>query len=540
MSVARSRFFVPVLLVCVVASTSTSFAQTATGIVFDDRDGDGRRGANEVGIGGVKVSNGVEVVRTDANGRYTIGVDDDTTIFVIKPSGWTTPHDDLGLPRFYYHHKPNGSPDGNFRFKGVAPTGPLPTSIDFPLRRQVESERFEVVLVADPQPYDREEVDWYTKTSIRELTDYPAAFGIALGDIVGDDLSLLEPLNRAQAKTGFPWRNVYGNHDMNFMATDDAYADETFERVYGPVNYAFDYGRVHFIVLDNVLWRGFAGLGDNGKPKIGNYTGHLTDKILKFVENDLATVDEDRLIVLCTHIPLINPTSEKHATPQLKQLMQLLSRFSNTVSFSGHTHRNGNYFAGIESGYTPRAATEHHHHNVGTASGSWYRGPRRANGVPVATMCDGTPMGYAVATFDDNEYSVRYKAVGRPADYQMTIHVPATITQSRLGKAEVVVNVFNGSARSTTRMRLLVGGTWTTMKQTRRLDPTYVAAQEASRTTSGNRRPLPEPYATSHIWAAKLSPMLTTGDYVVEVETVDMFGQTHRATKSFRVSATER
>ena len=36
------------------------------------------------------------------------------------------------------------------------------------------------------------------------------------------------------ATVGIPWYNVHGNHDMNFLATDDRYADETFERVYGP------------------------------------------------------------------------------------------------------------------------------------------------------------------------------------------------------------------------------------------------------------------------------------------------------------------
>ena len=38
------------------------------------------------------------------------------------------------LPRFYRHHYPKGSPaDLNLTYEGLAPTGPLPASVDFPL-----------------------------------------------------------------------------------------------------------------------------------------------------------------------------------------------------------------------------------------------------------------------------------------------------------------------------------------------------------------------------------------------------------------------
>ena len=42
---------------------------------------------------------------------------------------------------------------------GVAPTGPLPEAIDFPLIRMRESDRFRVLLFGDTQPYTLGEVD---------------------------------------------------------------------------------------------------------------------------------------------------------------------------------------------------------------------------------------------------------------------------------------------------------------------------------------------------------------------------------------------
>ena len=86
---------------------------------------------NEKGLPGVRVSNGQEVVKTDANGQYSLAVSDDTILFVIKPHGFITPVDENRLPRFYYIHKPHGSPEG-LKYAGVAPTGPLPESVDFP------------------------------------------------------------------------------------------------------------------------------------------------------------------------------------------------------------------------------------------------------------------------------------------------------------------------------------------------------------------------------------------------------------------------
>ena len=65
-------------------------------------------------------TDGVEIVKTDKDGKFRIPVSDAIIFFVIKPRNWMTPINDLNLPQFYYIHKPNGSPS-NFTFKGVMP-----------------------------------------------------------------------------------------------------------------------------------------------------------------------------------------------------------------------------------------------------------------------------------------------------------------------------------------------------------------------------------------------------------------------------------
>ena len=107
---------------------------TATGIVYLDQNNNQVLDKSDTPLAGVKVSNGRQIATTDGEGRYQLSVDNDDILFVIKPRGMRTPLSKDMLPQFYYIHKPQGSP--TTRFPGVAPTGPLPDAINFPLYKQ--------------------------------------------------------------------------------------------------------------------------------------------------------------------------------------------------------------------------------------------------------------------------------------------------------------------------------------------------------------------------------------------------------------------
>ncbi len=181
------------LLAMLVASSGASAADVARGNVFHDKNGNGIFDRNESGVRGVAVSNGREVVATDTRGQYALPVSNDTILFVIKPRGWSTALDVDGISRGYYVHKPAGSP--KTKYPGVAPTGPLPTSVDFPLVRHHEPEQFNVLIFGDPQPEDEKGVEHYGHDVIEELVGSDAMFGVSLGDIVEDRLDLLDDIN---------------------------------------------------------------------------------------------------------------------------------------------------------------------------------------------------------------------------------------------------------------------------------------------------------------------------------------------------------
>ena len=98
----------------------------ASGLVFEDRNGSGKREPGSRGIAGVMVSNGCDIVRTDTEGRWRLPIADGESVFVIKPPHWSTPLGLGGVPQFSRLHQPGGSPkDIPYRHAGVTGTGPL-------------------------------------------------------------------------------------------------------------------------------------------------------------------------------------------------------------------------------------------------------------------------------------------------------------------------------------------------------------------------------------------------------------------------------
>ncbi len=499
--------------------------QTARGYVFEDLNANGVRDPGEPGVPGVGVSNGVDVVTTDDRGRYEIPVEDDTILFVIKPRDYMTPVSEDQIPAFYYIHKPDGAPA--LHYPGVEPTGDLPGRVNFPLRARPEPERFRAVVFGDPQPRNMEEVEYIARDVVDGLIGVDAAFGVTLGDIVFDDLDLFEPLNAVIGHIGIPWRNILGNHDINFDASNHRHATETFQRVYGPPYYAFAHGPVFFLMLDNVHWQ-----GDGHVSRLG------ADQ-LRFIENALTLVDPDQLVVMFMHHPITS-------TEDREELFALLEDFPNTVSVSAQWHRMSHKFLGPEDGWP--GERPHHHIVHGTVSGSWWAGHPDELGVPHATMSDGTPNGYSIFTFDGANYSFEYFAARRPEDYQMNIHAPDEVSRSEAGETAVVANVFAGSSRSVVEMRLGGAGPWRALERVERPDPNYERLKEVEQAVieafeeaetdppAELGRTLPSPRDSTHIWEGTLPDMPEAGTHLIEIRATDMFNQVYNGHRVIRVT----
>jgi len=517
--------------------------QLATGVVYHDMNENQKKDDGESGIPGVAVSNGEEVVVTDQDGRYGLPVSRDAAIFLIKPKNWMTPVNQQNLPQFYYIHKPGGSPE-NFRYRGVEPTGDLPGEINFPLYRREESNEFRMLVFGDPQPYSLEDIDFLAEDIVRELTGATdLAFGMTMGDIVGDSLNYFPAINQTVKQVGIPWYNVLGNHDQNFQASRDELADETFERVYGPANYAFEYGDAHFIVLDDVIHQ----IRD-GSPA---YVGGFREKQLTFVENYLKTVGKDKLVVLTMHIPFAKKGNSFRQEDQEK-LFALLKDFPHTLSISAHTHVQNNWFFDQDS-TNWQGSEPHHHFNVGTTSGSWWNGLKGENNIPHTMMRDGTPNGYAFITITGNDYVIDWKVAGSSPDHRMNIHVPRSVQAESDTNPLISVNFFNGSKQSQVDYKVQGSTDWKTMTRVEKIDPYYgrihqrwnylkelgtldkMRSPEAPREFAVSDWDMPGPIPSSHLWETELGTDLPAGSHTVEVRVKDRYGRTFRDYQIIRV-----
>lgn len=507
-------------LVCCAVGSTAGAEQIARGVVFEDFDRDGVRDKGEPAQAGVRVSNGRDVVQTDREGRYEIPVDGDDIVFVIKPRGFAYPVDANSVPRFYYVHKPAGSPESDFA--GVAPTGSLPESIDFGLWRFNERDRFEMLVFGDPQAYTQQEVDYLAKDIVAEAIGEEARFAAVLGDVVGDDLDLFDATIGAFARLLVPVHYVYGNHDMNFDAPTDELADETWERVFGPTTYSMDVGAVHFIILDDVMWNGGEGLDDKG-----NYHAELSEEVLSFIESDLEYVKKDQLVVLLMHIPMVEIKNRE-------RLFALLAPFEKTFSMSAHWHKQQHFFFDSEDGWL---GDEPHHHWVSaTASGSWWKGATSEYGIPHTMMRCGAPNGYSVVRFDGSAYSIEFRGAGKDPAQAMHIWTPDVVDQRG---GEAVVNVWNGSELSVVEARLWTGfrpSAWEKLEAVVRVDPYYEAIKALEATDSPPNGPkMPSAQESRHLWRYEIPAGLAPGYYTIEAREVDMFGAEHTWKTVFRV-----
>ena len=486
------------------------------GTVFDDRNGNGLQDKGEKGLRGVPVSNGDTIVVTDRRGHYELPVTEGFSVFPILPADYTLPT--------------NRVVNAGFRYFDA--TGMEGGAIDFPLQKRPVNRRFRLNAIGDVQVSNYQELDYATRTLWPELLSPTShhseerssilhsslfTLNLFLGDLVNNNLSLYPDIRRLMEQLPQPSWTVLGNHDRD-VDTVGWRQTRSYNETFGADMYAFNEGRVHFVVLNNVFPDGARG-----------YKGRFSERQLRFVRQDMQLVPDDRLIVLCMHIPLAH-------TLNASELISLVEGRGDLLVLSGHMHQVGRFF---HEGRGVRL----HELSAGAACGFWWVGEKDADGVPAALQQEGTPRNYFVLDFDDTRYQMRCKAVGQDAGRQMTIHVTGIDSLDQhlrdlknLETGLVMMTVWGGCDSTTVRCRV-DGGEWQVCQKQALIDPNVARTRELNLqrvypTTYNRMNPLRH-RPSGQLWTLRLPAGACRGAHTVEVEATDRFGFRATGRRSF-------
>lgn len=481
------------------------------------------------GISGVCVSNGKEVVQTNANGHYALPRPKaEGVIFITKPAGYELPLNIFNQPQFFRFIRPEGSPGSHLlEYEGFAPS-PVPDQIDFKLLPGLLQKQFRAVFFGDIQPKTIEEVSFFRQLMVQHLIHEPMDFFVPLGDIAWDGLSLYPELREALSGVGKPYYTVCGNHDINLKSVAPTFSRETFQRYFVPTYYSFDYGQAHFVVLDDIGYTGWNAEED--RPGITQ--GYLSGRQLDWLRNDLAAVPEDQLVVLLMHIPIytdILPADTYRNIQNRDDLFDILAHREKVLALAAHTHfvehvdlREGGWLGdGV-----------FRHLVCGAACGAWWKGPRDWAGLPVRLGMDGTPNGFWVFDFDGTNFTYRFQAAGQPPYVQVGVRAPMDGPLSACTDGEqIIANVYAASYDAAVTCQINEGVPLP-MERAVEKDPLVLFFLEKY----AEDYPMwMKPRDCAHLWKAPLPVDLEPGVHTLAFTALEPDGRTITGRHNFRV-----
>lgn len=340
------------------------------------------------GIAGVPVTDGYTFVETDSNGVYQIPKNRMAKrVWFTIPAEYEVPVDPKnGRPLFY--STTNVVMSANNRNDWVLT--PLQTPED----------EFTIVAIGDPQCQDAEEAERFRTETLFDIkatigqaqlyeNRYNNAYAITLGDITFDYTPLwptmAELCSSVTLDSGNPMPifNCIGNHDHDASRQNDREAIELYVENVGPTDYSFNRGKVHFIVMDNIVCT-----TSNGST--WTYNAGFSGAQYEWLKKDIDMVKnpEEKMVILSCHIPFRGGSnsggSNVNKDKYYAEVLDLLTKFKEAHIFIGHTHYPENY---THTKYKAQGGQPVFEHVHGAACGGWW----------TSNICvDGTPNGYSI------------------------------------------------------------------------------------------------------------------------------------------------
>jgi len=493
------------------------------------------------GVAGVAVSDGYEIVLTDADGHYAMSSGKKNGyVFYTLPGGYEPQLEDGFKPQFW------------------APLDTLDTGVsevhDFVLRR-VDNEQHTVIFAADTHLARRNSDRAYFKRGLIdrlndevERADGKPIYSILLGDLTWDVFWTQNNYNLSDFMADMKHFNypmtlwpVIGNHDHDpsVPAGDntDFEAAAAWRTIMGPNYYSFNLGKVHYVVLDDIVYQNTAYSGDtysDGVAGSRNYKGAITSEQMQWLTKDLEMVDYSTPVVVCLHIPAWSINGDFTYSPRLSNtytLCYMLNKYENAHIVSGHTHSN----------YTVRYPSYPHvvEHNVAATCGSlWQTAVHTGHHV----CQDGSPAGYMRWTMSGDDLQWMFMPI-HEGEAQMRLYdmntvkqyyrsnstilsildeYPSRVDYGSIDDNELMVNVF--SYNPDWHVTICEGDSILQSERVYTEDPYHTLAYDVPQyRTSGYYSTYYTTSLSTHIFKAKAA----TATKPVTVRVVDAFGNAY-------------
>lgn len=288
--------FLSMLAGCLLFFGTEASAQY-TGRVVVDVNSNGMYDHDDQGLAGVAVSDGCNVVRTAADGGFTLpGYARARFVTITTPAGYRAVNYYIpvcdSIPSYHFLLTPNpDSADAGHRFVQITDTEIFNRGVDDRwcgyLRSYVAAER--------------------------------PAFLIHTGDICYESGLRQHIRSVNEVSMGCPVYYALGNHDL--VAGD--YGEQLFERIYGPSWYSFDAGNVHYVVTPMAY-------GDH-EP------GFTAEEVLRWLKNDLRMMTPGQVLVVFNHD---SPATDSEFVFRAGDQCVDLKEHNLRAWVYGHTHYN--------------------------------------------------------------------------------------------------------------------------------------------------------------------------------------------------------
>lgn len=344
------------------------------------------------------ISDGFSTTLSNSEGYYRLKTYPGAShVFISVPEEFEIPMKD-GMPQIFDHlNFDKDSSQVNFNLK--------------PLAEGVENE-FTLIAVGDPQVQNATHLRRLNNETIpdikKTLLDYNNVYGLTLGDLAYDSLNIFSDLKESFIDTNIPFFHTIGNHDFSNVVYNPSEASKEFVSHFGPLDYSFNRGNAHIVVMNNVFNYG-----------VTTYNWGFSEEQINWLKSDLKHVPKEKMLIVNVHIPVL-PTSTME---RKSQFLEAISSYNEVHILSGHWHANRNII---------NADLNVYEHITGTASGMWWGS--------AVNKC-GAPNGYGVYEISGNKMkNWYYKSVNYDKDNQIRLLGPNAFGDK---DGYIIANVWN-------------------------------------------------------------------------------------------------